>query len=244
VLLPESVDDDWRGVFEHMFRTETSSSRQMLYRFDRQHEIMIDNYRRLLRRLDPGRLVLDVGCGHGKLAAPLIAAHRVVGVDFLHLGLPSARAHGLIVFQADASALPFVDDQFDVVICAEVLQNLVDIRGVMAELGRVCRPDGLVLVSTLNRVSVLRRAAGVVRWLQRRRPVSRAEQFIQTARQRTAAEIVADVERGPLALRDVTWAHFPSRRVSTTRGPSYWGAPFASNIILMFQKRARADGAS
>jgi ubiquinone/menaquinone biosynthesis C-methylase UbiE/uncharacterized protein YbaR (Trm112 family) len=238
VLLPDVVDEEWRGVFAHIFRTATSSGRQMLYRFDRQHRIMIDTYRILLGRLAPGRLILDVGCGHGKLAAPLAADHRVVGVDFLPLGLPFAKARGLTVFQADARALPFVDDQFDVVICAEVFQHLADIRGVMTELERVCRAEGLVIVSTLNRASLLRRVAGLVRWLQRRRRVGRVEELIQTARQRTAAEIAADADGG-LRMREVTWAHFPSRRTTTTAGTRYLGAVLASNVILTFEKRGK-----
>jgi ubiquinone/menaquinone biosynthesis C-methylase UbiE len=243
VLLPERVDEDWRSVFDHMFRTAPTASGQMLYRFERQHQIMIDAYQRLLSPLPPGRLVLDVGCGHGKLAAPLAAAHQVVGVDFVPLGLPEARDRGLSVFQADGTALPFVDDQFDVVLCAEVFQNLVDIRPVLSELGRVCRPTGIVIVSTLNRASWLRRLATVVRWLQRRRPVGRVEEFIQTARQRTAGEIAADAERCGLAVRDVTWAQFPSGRTATTRSPRYWGAALATNVILTFAKRERSDGA-
>jgi ubiquinone/menaquinone biosynthesis C-methylase UbiE/uncharacterized protein YbaR (Trm112 family) len=239
VLLPAVVDEDWRHVFEHVFRTATSSSGQMLYRFDRQHEIMIATYRRLLEGLPPGRLILDVGCGHGQMAAPLVTQHRVVGVDFLALGLAAARARGLTVFQADAGALPFIDGQFDAVICAEVFQNLADIRGVLAELGRACRPDGLVIVSTLNRASLLRRLARALRGL-RRGPPNRAEEIIKTAHQRTAAEVAAAAEDcSLLALRTVTWTHFPARWTSTTRSPRYGGAALATNVILTFERRGR-----
>ena len=49
--------------------------------------------------------------------------------------------------RADALALPFPAASFDKVICAEVLEHLVDDRAAMAELARVLRPGGMLAVS-------------------------------------------------------------------------------------------------
>ncbi len=235
VLLPETVDEEWRAAFEHMYRTAVSAPAQVCYRFDRHHDIMRNAYERLLGDVAPASLFLDVGCGHGKLSESFTAKHAVVGVDIMPHGLPVARTRGLTVFQGDASALPFADDQFDVVLCAEVLQNLPDVTGVLRELARVCRPGGRILVSTLNRASLLRRAAAVYRRLHR--GTGRIERLVQRAHQRTAAEVMEAAACAPVVLRSVTWAHFPSFRLWTTRATRYAGQALASNFLLSFEKQ-------
>jgi ubiquinone/menaquinone biosynthesis C-methylase UbiE len=99
----------------------------------------------------PGR-ALDVGCGTGMLAERLAAAgYEATGVD------PSAgmlevlreRAPQVRALQAPGTALPFADDSFDVVLCVAVMHHIADagdVRGTLAEMVRVARPGGRVLV--------------------------------------------------------------------------------------------------
>lgn len=92
--------------------------------------------------------VLDVGCGTGANAAVLAAGGRpVVGVD------PSPSAHRLRRragrpdgVRAAAEALPFADATFDLVAALDVLEHLDDDRAAAAELRRVARPGGVVLI--------------------------------------------------------------------------------------------------
>jgi ubiquinone/menaquinone biosynthesis C-methylase UbiE len=240
-IMPGAVDEAWHQVFAHLYETAADGSRQACYRFSRQHQIIITAYRRLLSATAGGSLLLDVGCSHGQLSASFVSRHRVVGVDFLGLCLPLAKERGLTVFQAEAAALPFVDDQFDAVICAEVFQNLTDITPVLRECVRVCRPSGLIIVSTLNRTSLLRRLLRFWRRLQGSQAIGQIEEMVQSARQRTAAEVAADASGLPVALRSVTWPHFPFKWFSTTRSPQFLGAPLASNFILTFEKVERPE---
>src|SRR5512139_2686661 len=119
-------------------------------------------------RLDPaaGCRVLDVGCGSGRHTA---AAYRlpgafVVGVDAADSELPAARnrlalhqrlgEHGggrWALCAADGLHLPFADSRFDLVICAEVLEHVPAHDRAVAEIIRVLRPGGDLVVSVPRR---------------------------------------------------------------------------------------------
>ena len=101
--------------------------------------------------LRAGERVLDVACGNGNAA--LAAARRfgdVVGVDYVPALLDRARqradAEGLDVSfkEADAEALPFPDDTFDVVLSTCGAMFAPDQEQTAAELLRVCRPGGRI----------------------------------------------------------------------------------------------------
>ncbi len=108
----------------------------------------------LLPHLRPGQAILDVGCGPGTITtdlAELVAPGRVVGVDAAEEALVQARAaaHARTVSTVefawgDAYALDFPEGSFDVVHAHQVLQHLAEPARALAELRRVCRPDGLV----------------------------------------------------------------------------------------------------
>jgi ubiquinone/menaquinone biosynthesis C-methylase UbiE len=89
----------------------------------------------------PGRS-LEVGCGEGVVAAKM---HRRFG-EVVALDLPDAglradwrRHRGPRFLHADAQALPFDDDRFEVVVAAEVLEHLPDPARGLAEMARVGR---------------------------------------------------------------------------------------------------------
>ncbi|MFV2121500.1 class I SAM-dependent methyltransferase [Streptomyces sp. Act-28] len=110
----------------------------------------------LLGELRPGLDVLDVGCGPGTITADLaarVAPGRVTAVDAAPGVLDQARAtaterglDGIRFAVADAHALDFPDDAFDVVHAHQVLQHVADPIGSLREMRRVCRPGGVVAV--------------------------------------------------------------------------------------------------
>jgi len=102
----------------------------------------------------PGTRLLDVGCGAGQLA--LIAARagaRVTGCDIATNWIEKARtrasAEGLaIVFEeGDAESLPYADAQFDAVVSLVGAMFAPRPELVAAELTRVCRPGGMVVMA-------------------------------------------------------------------------------------------------
>ncbi|MGD9735439.1 MAG: class I SAM-dependent methyltransferase [Solirubrobacterales bacterium] len=101
-----------------------------------------------------GKDVLDAGCGTGYGSAILAAvAATVTGVDISAEAVEEADRRlgekGSVV-QGDLRKLPFDDDSFDAVVCWETIEHIEDGSAVLAELRRVLRPDGLLLVSSPN----------------------------------------------------------------------------------------------
>jgi SAM-dependent methyltransferase len=96
----------------------------------------------------PGACVLDVGCGTGGVLAGLGSGVRPFGVDFSTLALAHCRARGLgAVACSSAGALPFAPGSFDVVLLLDVLEHFADEQALLAEIRRLVRPGGRVLVS-------------------------------------------------------------------------------------------------
>src|SRR6185369_4512184 len=88
--------------------------------------------------------------GSGDLALTLRAAcpnALVVGADFCHPMLRVARGKGVEhLVTADGLALPFADETFDVVTVAFGLRNMASWPAALAEMRRVLRPGGHVLI--------------------------------------------------------------------------------------------------
>jgi len=109
--------------------------------------------------LTSGREVLDAGCGEGygsRLLMDAGGASRCVGVDVDESTVAAARSaygdrEGLEYAVADVTALPFEDDSFDIVTCFETIEHLTAQSVAVAELQRVLRPGGFLLISSPNR---------------------------------------------------------------------------------------------
>ena len=101
--------------------------------------------------ISPGQRVLDVAAGTGNVAIRAAeAGASVVASDLtpenFDAGRREASAHGVQVewVEADAEALPFGDNEFDVVTSAVGAIFAPDHQAVADELLRVCRPDGTI----------------------------------------------------------------------------------------------------
>lgn len=108
--------------------------------------------------LRPGDLVLELGCGYGRVMAPL--AHRcgtIVGIDTSPSSLEMATDYlaGVAnrrLARMDAAALGFGDRVFDVVLCVQNGISAFHINQVdlIREAVRVTRPGGSVLLSSYS----------------------------------------------------------------------------------------------
>ncbi len=99
-----------------------------------------------------GRNILDAGCGAGPLAAALRArGAEVTGFDSSAAMVALAQRRlgpGTTVLVADlAGPLPFKTGEFDDVVASLVLHYLEDWSGPLAELRRVLRPGGRLILS-------------------------------------------------------------------------------------------------
>ncbi len=104
--------------------------------------------------------VLDVGCGSGAYAlAAAGAGGRVTGVDASPRAVEAARRRAAAAGRraaflvGAASQLPFAAEQFDAVLAVAVLCFVPDPEEAVAEMARVLRPDGLLVLGDLGRYS-------------------------------------------------------------------------------------------
>lgn len=162
----------------------------------------------LLAHLAPGQAVLDVGCGPGiatrEAARRIAPGGRALGVDLssgmVEAATTLAGANGVqnVEFRVmDAENLEFADRSFDAVVCLSAILHFPDIDRVLAEMYRVLRPTGRLVVSF-----------GHVRPV---RVLPLLMHFIQRALERVMAP-VKPVLRAPDRLIKVVSEHIPAER--------------------------------
>jgi len=103
--------------------------------------------------ISPGQRVLDLGVGTG-FSLPLYPQHtQVIGVDLSSKMLREARKKVLLerlshvdLMEMDAAHLAFPDNTFDCVIVAFVISVVPDPLQVLAEIKRVSKPEGQIVI--------------------------------------------------------------------------------------------------
>lgn len=119
-----------------------------------------------LEHLTSGTALLDVGCGNGMhtlKAARRCATVAGVDADLASLGVAFRTAERLRLTNAAFAAanvengLPFAGDRFDIVLCLDLLEHVHKRDLVLAEIRRVLRSTGILLLAVPNRATTWKR---------------------------------------------------------------------------------------
>ncbi len=157
-MKPEAITSSyrrWAPIYDMTFGRITNTGRR--------HATRVVN--------QTGGRVLEVGVGTG-LALPFYAPEvEVTGIDFSEEMLARARAkvdeekltHVRDLRQMDARHLDFPDASFDIVVAMHLISVVPDPEQVMAEMARVCKPGGQILL-----VNHFAREEGWLAWLERK----------------------------------------------------------------------------
>jgi SAM-dependent methyltransferase len=163
---------------------------------------------------DPGRRMLDIGCGDGEFALELKRrGAAVVGIDASAEMIDAARARAAresadVRFEvAVAERLPFADGQFDLVTAITILCFVADAAPVFQEIARVMRPGGRLVIGELGKWSTWAAGRRVRAWLGSR--------LWRRGRFRTAGELRDLAEGVGLTVNTVRGAvYYPRSRVA------------------------------
>ncbi|NOX62084.1 MAG: class I SAM-dependent methyltransferase [Chloroflexi bacterium] len=103
-------------------------------------------------RVEAADVLVD-GAGVGMYSRHLArAGARVVSIDIDFPSMAAAKAHVSPCLVAACEALPFASESFDTVLSHEVLEHVADDAQTLAEIARVLRPGGRLVLFTPNRL--------------------------------------------------------------------------------------------
>jgi len=95
--------------------------------------------------------ILDIGCGSGLLSEFLTEKNRVYGIDIVKKNVDDALARGLRASRCDIEkGLSFKSNEFDVILCTEVLEHLQNPDIVIKEIHRILKRKGEVFITVPN----------------------------------------------------------------------------------------------
>jgi ubiquinone/menaquinone biosynthesis C-methylase UbiE len=105
---------------------------------------------RFVASLPEAEHALDLGCGDGRLTANLRAG-AVTAADVSQVALKRAERRvpeAEIALLSPDAPLPFVDSEFELVVCAETIEHVRDVQLFLSEVRRVLRPGGGLALTT------------------------------------------------------------------------------------------------
>ncbi len=195
--------------------------------------------RRFLDGIEGG-LALDAACGTGRLSRLLgDLGHRVIALDASAemLAHAATNAPGAALVRGDVHRVPIEDRRIDVVVCGLALTHVPTLRQPIAELARVLRPGGHLVVSDIHPVAV---ATGAHAFFVRQdgsRGVARNEvhwpgEYVQAFR---SSDLT--IEQAGEPLFDESFIdEMPERAIRDAAREAVVGLPFA--LVWLVRKNA------
>ena len=231
-FVADSERTGWQEFFDRRSQlADARSSAGSDYRFAKQQQLLVRAFRHICADELANSKILDLGCGNGSFSRALWPDRNLVGVDYSMGMCQLAHSTALRVFNADVLALPFADEQFDLIYCAEVYRAL-----------RICRRragNWRVFADEVVELSSARRSAHPCSdkrrgWCERSCLIPSLQQMHEFI-MRSAHEIaLAFAPR--LAVCGTCWIHFPSDWLYCVSGTHHPCSFMATNAIIGFIK--------
>lgn len=200
-----------------------------------------------------GDRLIEVGAGFGRLGDEYTGYREAVLLDLSGVQLDAARERlrdnpRYVVVAGDAFHLPFPDASFDTVVCVRVIHHFDDPSGAIAEMGRVLRPGGILVLESSNKRNLKAIALYLLR-RQKESPLKRGSQraqdthFLPAALRRgpnnrspsTASgpsakwDATTDVDHAPVDLR--RWLRAAGLRIEATRAVGLFRVPLVTHHV-------------
>lgn len=145
------------GEARDIQRPERTANRRIFSDPNRKTEVRESRIHRAIELFlrEPPGLLVDVGCGDGAIGGLLEGrGWRVMGLDIAEARLRDASRLPMDLVVADVGGvLPLRSGTADAVFAGEVIEHLVDTDAFLAELWRVLRQGGLLVLTTPNLAS-------------------------------------------------------------------------------------------
>ncbi|GEM_PF-6642344 len=151
-------EEEWKQKISKAAREQGPHSPHVIERSGEQYEqYFFEYFKSHIKKDNSGTLILDAGCGTGKIAKRLADfGFRVYGVDFSKEIISLAKQYAPQVnFQTSSLyKLPFSSNMFDIVICLGVFQTVGNMSQALGEVSRVLKPGGTMIVRAPNSLSL------------------------------------------------------------------------------------------
>jgi 2-polyprenyl-6-hydroxyphenyl methylase/3-demethylubiquinone-9 3-methyltransferase len=102
-----------------------------------------------------GLKILDIGCGGGIISVPLARlGARVTGLDAGLENIEIAKQYAAskdLDIEYICSFVEEITGQYEVILCLEIIEHVDDLNEFISHVGRLLKPGGIVICSTLNR---------------------------------------------------------------------------------------------
>jgi len=139
------VDSDWYDQKYDSNTTRTYCWNKKIFELIRANKILGKETR-----------ILEIGCGEGNLLKNIheeigINKDKLYGIEQSEKAVLRLKDHGFKNIKCtDAKNIPFKDKFFDIVIMAEVIEHLRDPDAVLAEIRRILKNNGIIILSFPN----------------------------------------------------------------------------------------------
>jgi len=179
--------------------------------------------------------ILDVGCGDGELLYPFINKSDVYGFDIADELINKAKKEGIkaSVLNLESSKFPFSDEYFDIIICSQVIEHIINTDHLLSEINRVLKKNKILIISFPN---INQPASFLIQFIYDLPPVFAARYKSPHVRDFTLKTIKIALKNNGFIVKDVIPTYiFPfNNRFSRLIAKIF--IRFSHRIILVCQK--------